>query len=371
VNLPCRASAPRILVAWGIAAATAIAVMPARAQEVLGEAGIKGAGSTFAYPLLSRWSREYRVWLSRGGQFPAANAGLDDPPASSALDYEPVGSLAGTLRVKDRAVDFGASERPLTSEELASMGLCQFPIVMGGVVVVVNIDGLGGSELRLTGPVLADIFLGRINRWSDPQIKAHNPSLNLPDAAISVVRRSDGSGTTFTFTDYLSKVSPEWKLKAGAGLLISWPTGTAAKGNEGVAKAVQATRNAIGYVDHGQARRLGLRHALLQNRAGRFVKPDAATFQAAASGVDWGRAGDFHVLLTNSISRSAYPITATVFALMRRTAPRARTGAALDFFRWSMDQGAATATELGYVPLPAPLVKEVTRYWAATFEGGS
>jgi phosphate transport system substrate-binding protein len=359
------------LAAWGIAAVAALGVSPARAQDVLGDAGIKGAGSTFAYPVLSRWSREYRQWLARGGAFPTENGGLDDPPASSALDYEPVGSLAGTLRVKDRAVDFGASDMPLTSAELAALGLCQFPLVIGGVVVVVNLDGLGASDLRLTGPLLADIFLGRIDRWSDPRIKAQNLSLKLPEAAITVVRREDGSGTTFNFTDYLSQVSPEWKLKAGSGLLIAWPTGKAAKGNEGAARAVQAARNAIGYVEYGQATKLGLRHALLQNRAGTFVRPDGASFQAAAASADWGRASDFHLLLTNTAGRGAYPIAATVFALMRRSAPRGRTSAALDFFRWSLEHGSAAATQLGYVPLPPALVKQVFRYWATTFKSGS
>ena len=236
----------------GIAAVLAVSI-PAKAQDVLGETGVKGAGSTFVYPVLSKWSREYRAWLSRGGDFPAPNAGLDTPPASSALDYEPVGSLAGTLRVKDRAVDFAASDMPLTSEELAALGLGQFPIVIGGVIVAINVDGVRPGNIRLTGPLLADVFLGKVTRWSDASIKALNPSLTLPDAPIAVIHRSDGSGTTFNFTDYLSKVSPEWKLRVGAALLVPWPTGTGAKGNDGVAQAVQQIQNSIGYVEHAQA----------------------------------------------------------------------------------------------------------------------
>lgn len=349
----------------------ALHVLPAMAQEVLGDGTLKGAGSTFAYPVLSQWSREYRAWVSRGGDFPVADAGLEDPPASSALDYEPVGSLAGTLRVKDRAVDFGVSDMPLKSDELAVLGLGQFPIVIGGVAVVANLEGLGPGQLHLTGPVLADIFLGKVGRWSDPAIRALNPSLTLPDADIAVVHRSDGSGTTFNFTDYLSKVSPEWKLKVGSALLVSWPTGVGAKGNEGVGQTVQAVRSSIGYIDYAQASAMKLSHALLQNRAGRFVTPEPASFQAAASSVDWGRASDFHVSLTNAPSRNAYPIAATVFVLMHKTASPARARAALDFFRWSLEQGASAATRLGYVPLSLPLVRQVNTYWSTTFKTGS
>jgi phosphate transport system substrate-binding protein len=359
----------RRFAAFGIAAFMAISVPPVKAQDVLGETGIKGAGSTFVYPILSRWSREYRDWLSRGGEFPAANSGLEDPPASSALDYEPVGSLAGALRAKDRAVDFGASDMPMKSEELAQLGLGQFPIVIGGVVVAVNIDGVGPGAIRLTGPLLADVFLGKITQWSDPAIKALNPALKLPEARIVVVHRSDGSGTTFNFTDYLSKVSAEWKLKVGSAMLVPWPTGTGAKGNEGVALAVKTTRNAIGYVEYAQASQMSLSYALIQNRAGRFVRPDTTSFQAAAAKADWGKTSDFYLLLTDVPGENAYPITATVFVLMPKTASRSRTRAALDFFRWSLERGSSTAAQLGYVPLPAPVVQQVESYWTKTLSG--
>ena len=365
------ASFQRRLILAALAGAAIVQAVPASGQDVLGETGTKGAGSTFVYPVLSRWSREYRAWLARGGDYPGLDASLDDPPASSTLEYEPVGSLAGLLRLKDRAVDFAASDMPLTSAELSGQGLGQFPIVVGGVVVAVNADGAPTGRLKLTGPVLADIFLGRIARWSDPAIAGLNPGLRLPDAPIAVIHRSDGSGTTFNFTAYLSAVSAEWKLKAGSNLMVAWPTGTAAKGNEGLARAVKATRNSIEYVEYAQATQLGLSHALLQNRAGRFVRPDAATFQAAAAGADWSAAPHFHIVLTNPAGEQAYPIAATVFVLMSKTAPRVRTRSALDFFRWSLRKGSGTATALGYVPLPPALVQQVETYWARTFQAGS
>lgn len=355
-----------------IAASVAVFLVPARAEDILGgTTGIKGAGSTFAYPVLSMWSREYRTWLSRGGEFPAPNTGLEDPPATSALEYEPVGSLAGTLRLEEGAVDFGASDMPLKSDELAALGFGQFPLVMGGVAVAVNLDGLGKTELELTGPLLADIFLGKISRWSDAALAAHNPSLKLPDAAITVIHRSDGSGTTFNFTDYLSKVSPEWKLRAGSAMLVAWPIGTGAKGNEGVARAVQAVRNSIGYVDYAQATQQRLNVARLQNRAGKFVRPEPTSFQAAASSADFSGTRDFYALLTDAPGHDAYPITATVFGLMRKVGSPTRTGAALSFFRWCLGHGSSTASRLGYVPLPSALVQQVSEYWETTFKSST
>ena len=209
------APARRRLILAAVACVSLVQAVPASGQDLLGETGTRGAGSTFVYPVLSRWSREYRAWLARGGDYPVAEASLDDPPASSALEYEPVGSLAGLLRLKAGAVDFAASDMPLKSDELNGLGLGQFPIVVGGVVVAVNADGVPSGRLKLTGPVLADIFLGRIARWSDPAIAGLNPGLRLPDAPIVVIHRSDGSGTTFNFTAYLSAVSAEWKLKGG------------------------------------------------------------------------------------------------------------------------------------------------------------
>ena len=252
----------------GIAVGIAFSIASAIAQDTLGGTGVRGAGSTFVYPVLSWWSREYRAALVRGGDFPIANSGLDDPPASSALEYEPVGSLAGMLRVTSGAVDFAASDMPLRSDELSKAGLGQFPIVIGGIVVAINVDGIRPGELKLTGPLLADIFLGRISQWSDAAIRALNPAMTLPDARIAIVHRSDGLGTTFNFTDYLSKVSSDWKQKVGSGLLVSWPTGTGAKGNEAVAQTVRRVKNSLGYVEYAQATHMGLVFALIQNRSG-------------------------------------------------------------------------------------------------------
>ena len=226
---------------------------------------------------------------------------------------------------------------------------------------------MGPDQLRLTGPVIADVFLGKITRWSDVAITALNPTVALPEAPIAVVHRSDGSGTTFNFTDYLSKVSPEWQRKAGAGLLVPWPTGTGAKGNEGVAQTVRRVRNSIGYVDYAQALQLKLSTAVIRNRAGRFVRAEATSFQAAAAGADWKTTSDFYLLFTDLPGDTAYPITATVFVLMPKAGVRSRTRAALDFFRWSLEKGSATASQLGYVPLPAPLVEHVKGYWRRTF----
>jgi phosphate transport system substrate-binding protein len=360
----------RRLAAAVIATVATISILPAEAQEVLGDTGVRGAGSTFVYPVLSRWSREHRAQSVRGGEFPTPNTGLEDPPANTALSYEPVGSLGGMLRVKDRAVDFAASEMPLQSHELATLGLGQFPMVLGGIVVAVNIDGIGPGEIRFTGPVLADIFLGKITLWSHPAITALNPTLRLPEAGIVVVHRADGSGTTFNFADYLSKVSPEWKAQVGAAMLVRWPTGTPAKGNEGVAQVVSQVKNSIGYVEFAQALRSKLSYAMVQNRTGRFIRPDTTSFQAAAASADWKSTSDFYLLLTNAPGEDAYPITATVFVFMHKSASRARTRAALDFFRWSLEKGSSTATQLGYVPLPAFLIEQVKDYWARTLNAG-
>jgi phosphate transport system substrate-binding protein len=251
---------------------------PASTQEVVGSAEITGAGSTFAYPIISKWAKGYQHWVAGGGDLPVAGSGLDDPPAGPILDYEPVGSLAGTMRIKTGAVDFGASDRPLPSAELRKLGLVQFPVVIGGAVAVINLDGVERGELKLTGPLLADIFLDRVQIWSDPAIAALNPGLKLPDAKIVVVHRSDGSGTTFNFANYLSKVSPEWREKVGFDLIVPWPTGIGAKGNKGVAETVAKTKNAIGYVEYVQAMRSGLSFASVQNRAGTFIRPDSSSF---------------------------------------------------------------------------------------------
>jgi phosphate transport system substrate-binding protein len=347
-------------------------ILPARAQDVLGGDGITGAGSTFAYPILSRWAHGYRRWVAGGGDFPAAGAGLDDAPTVPAIDYEPVGSMAGILRASTPGIDFGASDMPLPPKELAKLGLAQFPIVIGGVAVVMNVAGVAPGQMKLDGTVLSRIFLGKIPTWSDPEIKALNPDLKLPDDKIMIVTRADGSGTTFNFTDYLCKVSRQFFDTVGSDLSVRWPGSVvAAKGNEGVAQVVRATPNAIGYVELAQAIRSNLSYALIENSAKAFIRPEPATFAAAAASADWAAAGDFGLVLTNAPGAQSYPITATVFVLMNKNMSPRRARAALNFFRWSLDKGAADASQLGYVPLPESLVKQVNAYWAANFRAGS
>lgn len=354
----------------------ALAVMPAatpRAQEILGgDDAVRGAGSSFAFPVISRWAHSYQRWLALGGDFPFFNSGLDDPQVGPPLDYEPVGSLAGTLRVRDRAVDFGASDVPLPSDELAKLGLGQFPIVIGGVVAAVNIDGVGNNEIKFTGEVLADIFLGKIREWSHPAIQAINPGLKLPNAPIAVVHRADGSGTTYNLAHFLSQVSLEWREKMGTSTLLPWRIGAGAKTNAGVGKAVRSTRNSIGYVEYAQATQLKLSTALIQNRAGQFIAPETKTFQTAAASAEWGKRSDFDLMLTNAPGDEAYPVTATVFVLMQKqpSSPR-RSRAALTFFRWALEKGNREAATLGYVPLPPSLVGQVVEYWSKSFKAGS
>lgn len=337
------------LIAFGIAAVLAAAsTAPAKAQ-------VTGAGSTFAEPILYRWSDDYQK----------AQADKDYQPVGVALDYEPIGSEGGLLRVKDRAVDFGATDVPLRSAELARLELGQFPLVIGGIVAVVSVPGVAPGQMKLTGELLADIYQAKVKTWADPAIKALNPGLSLPDAPIAVVHRAEGSGTTFNFTAFLARHSPEWQAKVGADLVVVWPTGIGAKGNDGVAQAVGRTANAIGYLNFAQAARAGLSHVLIKNRAGAFVQPGVETFQAAAASADWGAAKDFDLLLLDAPAADAYPIVATTFALMPRPSPSpGRAQAALELFGWAFDKGGPAAVALGYVPLPPALVAQVKSYWA-------
>jgi phosphate transport system substrate-binding protein len=349
----------------------AAALHPARAQEVAGAAAVTGAGSTFAFPVVSRWSKGYQRWVAGGGDFAVTGGGLDDPPTGPLLDYEPSGSLAGTMRVQAGAVDFGASDVPLKSEELQRLGLIQFPIVIGGVVAVVNLDGIGPGQLKLTGPLLADIYLGNVQNWSDRAIRTLNPDLKLPDARIVLVHRSDGSGTTFNFTNYLSGQSPQWRDKVGSDLLVKWPSGTGAKANDGVSRAVRQTRNSIGYVEFAHAVQTGLSYAAIQNRAGKFVTPAGPAFEAAAASADWAKARDFDLLILDAPGDDAYPVVATVFAVMQKAIAPRRARAALNFFTWSLERGTKDAADLGYVPLPPTLVSQIKDYWAKNLKPGS
>jgi phosphate transport system substrate-binding protein len=309
---------------------------------------ITGAGSTFVYPVLSGWSSDY-----------AKQTGLQ-------VNYQSIGSGGGISQIKAGTVDFGATDQPLDPKELADSGLAQFPIVVGGVVPVVNIGGIDPGKLRLTGPVLADIYAGKVKSWNDPVLARLNPGLTLPAANIAVVHRSDGSGTSFNFTHYLSQVSPAWKSGPGEGKTVSWPTGLGGKGNEGVAGYVKQIPNSIGYVEYAYVVQNHMAYTLLQNSVGAFVAPSAQSFQAAAASADWKNAADFFLVMTNAPGADAYPITATTFILMhRQPEDKARSDAALNFFRWALEKGQPQAQKLDYVPLPAELVSQIESYIGA------
>lgn len=360
----------------GLTAMTALAMLasaPSRAQEVIDRGGIRGAGSTFAHPVIARWSEGYRKWRANDAPFPVSNSGLEDPVATSAFDYEPIGSLAGLLRVRVGAVDFAASDAPLSSEELTKLGLAQFPIVIGGVAIVYNIDGIGAGELKLTAKAIADIYLGNIQNWNDPAIAALNNGVKLPEAKIVVVRRADGSGTTYNLAHFLAANHPQWQERLGVDTTLSWPTRTVgALRNEGVAATVRVTKNSIGYVEYGYAVKQKLSYAQVQNSAGQFVKPDVKSFQSAAASADWKSAKDFNLMLTGAPGNDAYPIVATVFALMpKQPASPRRSREVLNFLTWSLDRGSKDAGELGLVPLPESLVVQVKEYWQSALKAGS
>ncbi len=312
---------------------------------------VTGAGASFVFPLLSKWSGEY-----------AATSG-------NRVNYQSIGSGGGIAQAKAGTVDFGSTDAPLSPDDLAAAKLGQFPSVVGGVVPVVNLEGITPNQLRLTGPLLADIYLGKITQWNDPAIVAINPGVTLPEADIKAVYRSDGSGTTFNFVNYLGQVSPAWKTTVGeAATSVKWPTGVGGKGNEGVAAYTKQLTGAIGYVELSYALQNNLTTVSLQNAAGNWVTPSIASFQAAAASADWANAKDFHLLITNAPGPDAWPIAATNFILVSK-APNdpAKARAALDFFRWGYANGDARAEELGYVPLPDPLVAQVEAYWTANF----
>ncbi|ESK38681.1 phosphate ABC transporter, phosphate-binding protein PstS [Acinetobacter nectaris CIP 110549] len=319
----------------------ALSVSVAQAAE------ITGAGSTFVYPVLSKWSAAYNT------------------KTGNKVNYQSIGSGGGIAQIKAGTVTFGASDMPLTPQELNTAGLKQFPVIVGGVVPVVNIDGIAPGSLHLTGAVLADIFLGKITKWNDPEVQKLNPSLKLPDQRVSVVHRSDGSGTTFNWANYLSKVSPTWKSKAGEGTSISWPTGVGGKGNEGVAAYVKQIKGSIGYVELAYALQNKMSYTALQNKAGKFVQPSTASFQAAAAGTNWNQNPDFYNIITNAPGENSWPITATTFVIMHKVPKSANESReALNFFKWSLENGQADAKALDYIPLPSNLVKEIEGYWS-------
>lgn len=311
-------------------------------------AEITGAGATFIYPLLSKWSDDY------------------NKATGAKINYQSIGSGGGIAQIKAGTVDFGSSDKPLPPEELAEAGLAQFPSAIGGVVPVVNVEGIEAGKLRLTGPLIADIFLGKVTQWNDPAIAALNPGVALPDGKINVVHRSDGSGTTFNWVNYLSKVSPEWKEKVGEGTSVGWPTGVGGKGNEGVAAYVKQIKGSIGYVELAYATENNMAHTAMQNAAGNWVQPSAETFQAAAAGADWKNAKDFSLVITNSPADQAWPVAATNFILMyKQPKDPQRSRSALDFFKWALENGQPQADALHFVPLPKELVEQVEAYWAS------
>ncbi|RZL66493.1 MAG: phosphate ABC transporter substrate-binding protein PstS [Variovorax sp.] len=319
-------------------AVAALAHFPAFAQD------ITGAGASFPAPLYAKWASDYNK-----------STGVK-------INYQSVGSGAGLKQIEAKTVDFGASDAPLKDEELQAKGLMQFPTVIGGVVPVVNISGIKPGELKLSGKVLGDIYLGTITKWNDPAIKALNGSLNLPDATIAPVRRADGSGTSFLFTNYLSKVNADWKSKVGEGTAVNWPTGAGGKGNEGVAAFVNRLPNSIGYVEYAYVKQNKMNFAMLQNAEGAFVAPDDTAFKAAAAGAEWSKS--FYQILTNQPGKDAWPITGATFILMHKAQDKpANATATLKFFDWAYKNGDKTSSDLDYVPMPDVVKTSIVKAW--------
>jgi phosphate transport system substrate-binding protein len=314
-------------------------------------ADITGAGATFVFPVMSKWSADYN------------NA------TGHRINYQSIGSGGGIAQMKANTVDFGSTDAPLKPEDLAASNLVQFPLVMGGIVPVVNLAGVQPGQIKFTGPLLADIYLGKITNWNDPAIAAVNPGLTLPTQRITVVHRSDGSGTTFNYVNYLSKVSPEWKTKVGEGTSVRWPVGVGGKGNEGVTAYVKQIKGAIGYIELSYALTNKVSYGQLQNAAGNFITPSNASIQAAAASAEWATSKDFYLVVTNAPGEQAWPITATNFALLSKKPKSVENNRqAREFFAWAYENGAQQATDLGYVPLPAELVTQIKAYWAASLK---
>jgi phosphate transport system substrate-binding protein len=333
----------QLFVSITVAAST---VFAANAQA----ADITGAGATFPYPIYAKWAEMYKK---------ASGVGLN---------YQSVGSGAGIKQIKAKTVDFGASDMPLAADELNKEGLFQFPAIMGGVVAIVNLPGVNPGQLKLSGPVLADIYLGKVTKWNAKEIAALNPGVKLPDEDITVVHRADGSGTSFLFTDYLSKESPEFKGKIGAGTAVKWATGVGGKGNEGVAANVQRIKGAIGYVEWAYAKKNRMTHTQLKSKDGEFLQPDDDAFKAAAANADWAKAPGMAVVLTDQAGKGAWPITGASYILVHKAGDAARTKEVLKFFDWAYKNGGQSATELDYVPMPANVTKLVQDGWKANLK---
>jgi phosphate transport system substrate-binding protein len=337
----------QLFVSVAVAASAAFAVTAQAAD-------ITGAGATFPYPIYAKWAELYKKATGTG------------------LNYQSVGSGAGIKQIKSKTVDFGASDMPLAAAELDKEGLFQFPAIMGGVVTVVNLPGVTPGQLKLSGPVIADIYLGKITKWNAQPIAALNPGVKLPDEDITVVHRADGSGTSFLFTDYLSKTSPDFKAKIGAGTTVKWATGVGGKGNDGVAANVQRIKGSIGYVEWAYAKRNRMTHTQLKNHDGQFLQPDDDAFKAAAANADWAKTPGFAVVLTDQPGKAAWPITGASYILMHKVqADAARGKEVLKFFDWAYKNGGQAATELDYVPMPANVTKLVEASWKANAKDAS
>lgn len=322
-----------------------LAVSCAASASVLAAGELTGAGSTWVYPLVVKWSAAY-----------AEKTGVR-------VNYQPIGSGGGISQIEAGTVAFGASDKPLTPEVLRQHHLIQFPTAIAGEDIVYNIPGVAPGQLVLSGPLVADIFMGKIKKWNDAAIRKLNPRLRLPDTSISVVHRSDGSGTTFTFANYLSKVSPEWKAKIGADTSIAWPTGLGGKGNEGVAAYVQRIRGSVGYVEYAYILQSHMSYARLINRAGRTVSPSLEGFQAAAANVDFTKAPDFYVILTDQPGEQSWPISGSTWQILRTDAPKATNEAVTSFFLWGFESGQDMAKSIAFGPLPPSTVDAIKAYW--------
>lgn len=340
-----------------VVSAAIVLAAPAQAQR------IQGAGSTFAFPVISAWKQSFLQKRADGSDFVVDDLGVD---------YEPVGSLGGIMRLAQPDIDFAASDAPLPPEELAKRDLAQFPIVIGGLAVAVNLDGVKAGQLKLTGDLLAQIYLGKIKRWSDPAILAVNSGLSLPDIDIIAVHRSDGSGSTATFTRYLAAANGTWRSGPGSDTLIDWPAGKAAEGTGGMVDAVKQTSGAIAYLEFGQAHRQGLAVVQLANKAGTFVPPGPEVFASTAASADWDAKSSFYLQLTDVDEAGAYPLTAATFVLMHRTQRSAsRTRRTLFFLSHALEDGGTDAAALGYVALPDPVVEKIKTYWHDVLPGAT
>jgi phosphate transport system substrate-binding protein len=332
----------------------AAAVMVAATTLPAAALDISGAGATFPYPIYAKWADAYKKETGNG------------------LNYQSIGSGGGIKQIQAKTVTFGATDAPLKGEDLEKSGLIQFPMVMGGIVPVVNLEGVKPGDLTIDGPTLAKIFLGEVKTWNDPAIQKLNPNAKLPSQAIAVVYRSDGSGTTFNFTDYLSKVSPDWKSKIGSNTAVEWPVGIGAKGNEGVANNVAQTKGSVGYVEYAYAKQNKLTHTKMVNKDGKTVAPTIEAFQAAASNADWNAVPGFGVILSDQPGAGSWPMTAATFILIhKQPQDPAAAAEALRFFAWAYAKGSKMAEDLDYVPMPKAVVASVEKVWATEIKDGS